>query len=90
MYYAIGEHEEAVTDLSSSCTEIDESESYSDDEKKYLKCYASVFGRRCIEGSKHGGDYRFHVNYGLVDLGRVNKAIKNNFPLRSHPNWEKN
>lgn len=87
LYYALYDYEAAVEVLSSSCNEIDESEKHSADEKDYLKCYASVFGQKCIEKIEYKTAYSFQVNYDSFNLDKVSEAIKNNFPLRSHPKW---
>jgi len=90
LHYALGEDKVATALLSASCNEIDESECYTENEKKYLKCYASVFGLRCLEKTDSKTTSCFQVNYDLISLCKVSNALKNNYPLRLHPEWKDN
>lgn len=88
LYYALSDYEPAINYLTLSCNEIEESENYSADEKEYLKCYASVFGLKCIEKLGREIPCCFQVDYDSISLNKISKELKNNFPLRLHPEWE--
>ena len=69
---------------------IEESDEYSLDEKKYLQCYASFYGQKLVHTTESNGHHPFSVDYANVDLDKVRGALKDNFPLKDHPQWPGN
>lgn len=69
---------------------VETSQKYSDNEKRYLTCYANVW----IAKSSQKGNDKLSVNvdskicdFSNILLSDVSKALKENFPLRQHPDW---
>ena len=87
LLYAVNRDDEAVRSLIEAQKLVEASQKYSDDDKEYLKCYASVWGGEAAK--KLGGKVLkpFFVDFGKVSLSKVKKHLKRKFPLRDHPNW---
>ncbi|MGI0015835.1 MAG: hypothetical protein ACREBU_20650 [Nitrososphaera sp.] len=69
---------------------IEESLRYSEEEKKYLKCYASIWANKAQAYIDEQSQKKFEtIDYNDVNLSKIRPALKSNFPLRSHPEWDK-
>lgn len=77
----------AIDLLQSSIRMIGASEKYSKDEKNYMISYASVWASKISDKYVNDDAYPFEINYQEIDLGKVRKFIKDNYPLREHPSW---
>jgi len=86
LYFATDKDESALLNLSSAWKMIDRSTQYSSEEKQYLQCYASFYGEKLADASAIE-KYPFEVDYTIVQLDKVRKSLKDNFPLRDHPHW---
>lgn len=88
--FASGDDKKAIDNFRISVSMLDQATGYTDDEIKYLKCYAGVFGNNAIN-SLPGKDVAFEeVSFDLINLANVRQALKKNFPLKDHPEWVNN
>ncbi len=91
--YAMCNYRESLEILSRIEGELEKSRKYNQDEKRYLKCYASVWRKRALEkfseleGETAIANVPCVVDYLSVDLNKIPKHLKDKFPLRSHPAW---
>ncbi len=87
LLYALNRDDEAVRSLIEAQKLVEASQKYSDDDKEYLKCYASVWGGEAAKKLDRKVLKPFAVDFERVPLSKVKKHLKRNFPLRDHPNW---
>ena len=87
--YGVEEDIEAVRNFELSIALLQDSNRYNNEEKKYLLAYGTTFGRRALKSESNLSDSsRFpEIDISLIDLSKVSKAIKKNFPLTDHPDW---
>lgn len=87
--YASNDDSSAVKDIRLSIILLRKSVKYTQTEKKYLECYAAIYGNLANENLplKRQVDMFEKVPWEDVDLSVVRKELKKNFPLRKHPGW---
>ncbi len=85
--FATDKDDLALCTLLTAWNLIGESSQYSLEEKKYLQCYASFFGKKITDTNAINNAYPFEVDYSTIHLNKVRKSLKDNFPLRGHPHW---
>ena len=88
--YATNNNSSAVKDLRLSINLLRKSSKYNEAEKKYLECYAAIYGNLANSSlSRECQDENFgKIAWVDVDLSGVRKELKKNFPLRKHPGWD--
>jgi len=88
--YATNNNSAAVKDLKLSINLLEKSSKYNEAEKKYLECYAGIYGNLANSNlsHEHQGENFEMIAWRDVDLSGVRKALKMNFPLGKHPSWE--
>lgn len=87
LLFATDRDDLALRTLLNATDLIDKSSKYNPEEKKYLLCYASLFGEKLTDSRTDNKKYPFKVDFEAVDLKKVRRALKDNYPLRAHPYW---
>jgi hypothetical protein len=87
--FAINDDQSSIEDIRQSIRLLEKSTKYNHSEKNYLKCYAATYGNLANENmpTTRQVDKFEVIPWGEVDLQHVSRALKKNFPLRTHPNW---
>lgn len=90
LYLQNAEPEIARRDLDTAKELIERGNRYTDAEKAYLACYASTLAHTIEQYVLDTVDDLDEPppNYDDVNLSKVRKALKRNFPLPNHPKWE--
>ena len=93
-FQSIGESKRAISHVSKAFEHLESSKEYGEQDKKYLLCYGSIIVLESMEGmdSVSSKDIPKKLLAGgellEVDLGPVQDRLKNNFPIRDHPDWK--
>ena len=88
LYYATSQNQLAVETLTRAHRSLRDDNRLSEQEQRYLMCYASIWGMKAAAKLGSGNDRElFAVSYDEVALNQVRKHLKANFPLRDHPDW---
>ena len=88
LYYATSQNQLAVETLTRAHRSLRDDNRLSEQEQRYLMCYASIWGMKAAAKLGSGNDRElFAVSYDEIALNQVRKHLKANFPLRDHPDW---
>lgn len=90
LQHATRQHEDAVESFIEAHDLIGKSSGYTKNDKEYLKCYAAIWGVNAAHRLGRQSHLPFNVDFDAFSLREVSKGLKQNFPLRHHPNWEEN
>lgn len=88
--FATNDDSGVMNHMSKAIGLLEDSQKYSGDEKRYLICYARIWMGKtseCEDDSTplEAGDSI--CNFSDINLSKVKNALKQNFPLRQHPEW---
>lgn len=83
----VGDHADALETLIVSYERISRDPTLAPPNRKYLMCFASVWGQKALQSLGRDVDTPFDVDFREVPLKDVQRAYKRKFPLREHPDW---
>ncbi len=84
------EHDsQAIADLDRALAILPYKRRLSSEDRAYLQVYCRLLKRRINETIGHSEDKSEETDLSGIDLDRVSAATKRNFPMRSHPDWNK-
>ncbi|TQV75661.1 tetratricopeptide repeat protein [Denitrobaculum tricleocarpae] len=90
--YALSRYQASLTELDAIVPVLETGGKLSDAEKQY--CFAYLYWLALCIKVKTGADQKRmlaqlrDVNIRAIDLAKVPRVWRSNFPLRLHPNWE--
>lgn len=89
--YGLGDDLQAVNNFKISISLLADTYRYNENEKNYLTSYGVKYGTKALKNDPDlAKTISFpHIDMSSVDLSKVRKPLKINFPLRDHPNWER-
>ena len=87
--YGLGNDSQAVQNFKISISLLVDTDRYNENEKDYLTSYGVKYGVKALKADPDlSKTISFpHVDMSSIDLSKVRKPLKRNFPLRDHPSW---
>ena len=90
VHYGLGDDVEAARNAEVSIDLLRSTKRYNPDEKKYLRNYGVILGRKAIRSDPDLVDAEpfSKTDLLMVNLANVRQSLKTSFPLRDHPDWD--
>lgn len=88
--YGMGDDSEAVKHAATSISLLENSDRYNEDEKRYLKNYCVILGRKAARTLSEVVEQEAFSKSDIlmVHLANVKQSLKISFPLKDHPDWD--